>query len=122
MAIGKRDQMIIVKPEQTKNVIRKLGNGKNIHGIPHDNGWIFKINDGPIYTYSRYAEESEKYNDILVIQKDNGPIVIITPQNLMSMIEPGSKALKYVEKGELMQAIHIYNLEKRKKLRPLADH
>jgi hypothetical protein len=114
MIVGKKDDMVAIKPAQTKNVYRKLNNGTNIPGIPFDRGWIFKINEGPIYTYSYFPEATSKYENIVAIQKGDGPIVLLTRGNLMEMLERDSKAMSLAEEGDLEESIRTYNHENRR--------
>jgi len=114
MIIGKKDDMMVIKPEQTKLVLRRLSGGKRISGIPYDKGWIFKTNNGPIYTFSFSPEEIESEDEIIAIQKGEGPIVLFSAPNLVAMIESTSEAYAYAQKGD-RKAIFIYNDENKRR-------
>jgi hypothetical protein len=114
MMVGRGKDVTVVKPQHTKNVYRKLDNGKSITGTPIGNAWIFKINEGPIFVYSYFADLTIKYENIAAIQKGNGPIVLLSRDNLLEMIEPGSDAYTLAKESELEKAIRMYNYEHRK--------
>jgi hypothetical protein len=114
MMVGSGDDMTVVKPEHTKNIYRRLDTGKHIPGTPFDRGWIFKINDGPIFIYSFFADIGIKYENIAAIQKHDGPIVLLTRENLLTMIEPGSDAYALARDSDMEMAIRTYNHKNRK--------
>jgi len=114
MMVGSGEDMTVVKPEHTKNIYRRLDTGKHIPGTPFDKGWIFKINEGPIFIYSFFADTVIKYENIAAIQKHDGPIVLLTRANLLKMIEPGSDAYALAQNSDLEMAIRTYNHKNRK--------
>jgi hypothetical protein len=114
MMVGSGDDMTVVKPEHTKNIYRRLDTGKHIPGTPFDRGWIFKINEGPIFIYSFFADIGIKYENIAAIQKHDGPIVLLTRENLLTMIEPGSDAYALARDSDMEMAIRTYNHKNRK--------
>ncbi|HMG94028.1 MAG TPA: hypothetical protein VK589_28405 [Chryseolinea sp.] len=114
MMVGSGKDMTVVKAEHTKNVYRRLDTGKHIPGIPIDKAWIFKINEGPIFVYSFFSDAELKYENIAAIQKNDGPIVVLSRDNLLTMIEPGSDAYPLAENSELEKAIRKYNRQNSK--------
>jgi hypothetical protein len=103
---GKTKRVFI--PSDTKSIYRTTYAGEKLTGIPADTCWLFMSKAGKINAYSVIAEPGLSY--ISAIQfGDDGPILPFNKQNLLEMVEDNEKAVQYIEKKELINAIKAYN-------------
>lgn len=76
-------------------------------GIANDSCWLF-VTKGKVNTYSVLTEPEPEF--IIAIQKNNGPIVPLTEQNLTAMIEGDAKRTRQlIERNKLQSAVVEYN-------------
>jgi hypothetical protein len=95
-------------PEMTKS-ISTMSNGIKMVGIPSDSCWFFIVEKGRINAYSPLAELKLKY--VTAIQKDNGPILPLTAENLRQMTGvPSGEVEKLIQEKELIKALQKYNM------------
>lgn len=97
-------------PEDTKSCLVHLSSNFGLKfGMPADSCWLFKINVGPISSYSSIP--SADLNDAIAIQKGaEGKIVTLNKENLEEMVSPGDEKLdKLIDKSKFAKAIEYYN-------------
>jgi hypothetical protein len=99
-------------PSETKYISRALSKGRIFTGIPADSCWLFKTVQGAINGYSFLAEPSEKL--VFAIQRGNdGPILPLTKENLLPMVESELKSYDLAQRGKLHEALARYNSQAR---------
>jgi len=106
-----------IYPAQTKYIIRLDGynatSGKYedsvSKGLATDSSWLFKCIDGKINAYTPLAEDEIDDGFLRYIQKDNGPLIEITRENLAEMVKDDEKAAGEAKKGKYAKAIKNYN-------------
>ncbi len=97
-----------IKPIDTKQLNYINGKDELIVGIPNDSSWLFKTETGRINVYSYLPDLYTAY--MVAIQNGNeGPIVVLSKENLRPLISTNSKALELLEKGNLVRVIRFYN-------------
>jgi len=97
-----------VLPWQTKRILVNGPDGSKLVGTPMDGCWAFLMGTGKIRTYSINAE-SDNFVIAYIQKSSEAPIVLLTKENLGSMVSDNEKALKLVEKGKLLKALEVYN-------------
>ena len=107
ITIKTKGEKTTYEPGQTKEISRILPTGMKLTGIPADSCWLFKANTGNINSYSFVAEES--MDNVIAIQKGDGPIVKLTKQNLLAMVGNDPKIQKMIELRKFKKAIQSYN-------------
>jgi hypothetical protein len=106
--VGKKENKIVFKPKDTKEVYRFDPDGNKITGIPNDSCWVFLISIGKINTYSITSEMDKESTDF--IQKgEKGILYSLTKENVLEMVKDNEEALDKAKKGKLLKAISIYN-------------
>jgi hypothetical protein len=81
-------------------------------GIAKDSCWMFKAISGNINAYSMLSQpDGSQFNPytLVAVQKGDGPIVKLTPDNLTQMVEQDDKALDYIKNKKYYKAIKKYN-------------
>lgn len=97
-----------IYPSDTKSIFVKIDATAWLKGIPSDSCWLFKSDEGKINSYSSIPEQGT--NLIVAIQKgENGPIMALNKNNLLSMIADDPRALALAEENRLTHAIVQYN-------------
>ncbi|WP_156522706.1 hypothetical protein [Arachidicoccus ginsenosidimutans] len=97
-------------PADTKEAYIIGDGGIKISGIPsfNDSCWLFKVSEGRINEFAIVPELGTPY--ISAVQKGNGaPILKITKENIMPLVNDNPKALRKAEKDKLNNALDIYN-------------
>jgi len=102
---------------ETLSIERNLAGGgviddKWYKGVAKDSCWMFKVISGPINAYSVLSEEdgSKFMPETLVgIQKGDGPILQVSAENLMPMVEQNADAFGYAKTKNYYEAIKKYN-------------
>jgi len=77
--------------------------------MPTDSCWLFKDIDGKVSAYTPLAEDDVDDGFLRYIQKDKGPLIEITKENLAEMLKDNEKATSQAEKGRFSKAIKTYN-------------
>src|SRR5579863_1801326 len=106
-----------IYPSQTKYVVRfdgydaTLGNYQDsvYEGLAADSCWLFKEIDGKVSAYTPLAEDDVEDGFLRYIQKDKGPLIEISKENLAEMLKDNEKAAGQAEKGKYSKAIKTYN-------------
>jgi len=97
-----------IYPSDTDFIFGKIGADTWLKGVPADSCWLFKCDEGKINSYSFVPEQGT--NLIIAIQKgEDGPILPLTKDNLLSLMADDPKALKLAERNKLTNAIFQYN-------------
>jgi hypothetical protein len=105
---GKKEE-IAFSPSETKSVSRVTMEGVKIPGVPTDSCWLFKTYTGKINVYSFLAELGTAYA-IAIQDGADGVIKPLTKENLLEMVEyDNPKVHELIEKGDLIDAIRLYN-------------
>lgn len=105
---GKKEK-IAFSPSDTKSVSRVTMEGVKIPGIPADSCWLFKTYTGKINVYSFLAELGTAYA-IAIQDGADGTIKPLTKENLLEIVEyDNPKVHELIEKGNLIEAIKLYN-------------
>jgi hypothetical protein len=104
---GKKGNETTVKPTDTKEIYR-MENGEIISGIPHDSCWLFVAKTGKIITYSITSELDMPLIKYMQSRAD-GPILLITKENVLELVKENEKAVRIAENGNLIRAIRVYN-------------
>lgn len=101
---------------QTQSIARYMGTRGSkedwYKGIPVDSCWMFKTMSGSINAYSVFSQpDSFGYiaPPLMAIQKGDGPIVKLTPENLKPMVGQDADALENIQKKDYYKAIKKYN-------------
>jgi hypothetical protein len=95
-------------PANTREIYRITLSGKKLSGLPADSCWLFKSVTGKINAYSYLAEEGYTY--VIAIQDgDDGPILPLTKNNLLAIMDDDPKIFKLIEKKKLLTALEAYN-------------
>ena len=106
---GKKENQIIIKPSETKEIYRMV-RGEKISGKAMDSCWIFSAGFGKINTYSVTSETD--YPLIAYVQKGvDKPILPLTEANVREMVKDNGKALKLADRKKLLKAVEKYNEE-----------
>jgi|SRR5690242_3611803 len=98
-----------IYPNQTKEIIRIDQNSPQLTGFSTDTCWLFKAISGKITCYSPVADDPYIKDLITYIQKENGPILRMTSENLESLLNDNEKALGLLKKKKFERAIAVYN-------------
>lgn len=97
-----------IQPKDTRSLIVGTIEKQRYVAIVGDTCWLFKIADAPINLYSLLPTLDRRF--VVAVQKGAGaPIVALTMESALQMIEEGHPARKYVEKGKLLEAVRTYN-------------
>jgi len=109
--VSRKDSASIKKiyPYQTKEIIRIDQNAPLLSGFSADTCWLFKAISGKITCYSPVADDELIKDFIFYIQKNNGPILKMSPDNLESMLNDNEKALNLFKKKKYERAIVVYD-------------
>lgn len=102
---------------ETLSIERNLAGGGVIEdkwykGVAKDSCWMFKVIAGPINAYSLLGEEDNRKfapGTLVGIQKNDGPIIEITADNLLPMVDNNADALQYIKNKDYYNAIKNYN-------------
>ncbi|MGN8069061.1 hypothetical protein [Mucilaginibacter sp. 22184] len=102
--------------DETLSLERNLAEGevedKWYKGMAKDSCWMFKVISGPINAYSLLSEEDNtKFmpETLVGIQKGDGPILKVSAENLMPMVEQNADAFEYAKTKNYYEAIKKYN-------------
>lgn len=98
-----------IYPYQTKEITRIDQNSPQLTGFSTDTCWLFKAISGKITCYSPVADDDLMKDFIFYIQKNNGPLIKMTPDNLESMLSGNEKALNLFGKKKYERAIAVFN-------------
>jgi hypothetical protein len=98
-----------IYPYQTKALTRDDKNLPQYTGFSADSCWLFKAVTGTITCYSPVADPDLTTGFIRYIQKKNGPLIQMTPDNLEEMLKDNEKALQLFKKKKFDKAIEVYN-------------
>lgn len=105
-----------IVPAETQYIVRLDGynvdrdmDDNQTKGTPADSCWLFKAIDGKISAYSALAENVIDDPFLLYIQKDNGPLIRLTDENLEDMVSTNEKATRQAKKKDYTKAIRTYN-------------
>jgi hypothetical protein len=98
-----------IRPKDTRSlIVGTLDKPKYAAGIPADSCWLFKITNASINLYSLLPKSDSRF--VVAIQKGNdAPILALTAENALAMIEEGHPARKWIAKGKLIDAVKTYN-------------
>ncbi|NHA07237.1 hypothetical protein G7092_25790 [Mucilaginibacter sp. HC2] len=101
---------------QTLSIARNLGGSGSpddwYKGIAKDSCWMFKAISGSINAYSMLSQTDGYGFDpfaIVAVQKGEGPILKLTPENLKPMVGQDADALENIQKKNYYKAIKKYN-------------
>lgn len=98
-----------IYPYQTKELIRIDQNMPQLTGFSADTCWLFKAITGKITCYSPVADDDLIKVFIRYVQKNNGPLIDLNPDNLEGMLHDNEKALSLCKKKKYDRAIAVYN-------------
>jgi hypothetical protein len=98
-----------IYPYQTEALTRNDKNLPQYTGFSADSCWLFKAITGTITCYSPVADAELTTGFIRYIQKKNGAILEMTPDNLEEMLKDNEKALHLFKKKKYDKAIAVYN-------------
>jgi hypothetical protein len=98
-----------IYPYQTKALTRNDKNQPQYTGFSADSCWLFKAITGTITCYSPVADADLTTGFIRYIQKKNGAILEMTPDNLEEMLKDNEEALHLFKKKKYDKAIAVYN-------------
>ncbi|HEY5408132.1 MAG TPA: hypothetical protein VIJ92_13640 [Ginsengibacter sp.] len=112
-SVGKKDTARFkrIYPYQTKSIIRNDRNSVQFSGIATDTCWLFTAVAGAINCYSPVADEDLTKGYIRYIQKNNGPLLEMSADNLREMLQDNDKALNFFIRKKYDKAISKYNKE-----------
>lgn len=98
-----------IKPKDTRSlIVGTLDKQKYTAGIPADSCWLFKITSAPINLYSLLPKSDSRF--VVAVQKgDDAPILALTEENALALIEEGHPARKWIAQGKLIAAVKAYN-------------
>jgi hypothetical protein len=97
-----------IQPKDTKSLIAGTMEKQKYVAIPRDSVWLFKVLSGTINAYSLLPKTDRRF--IVGIQKgDDTPIILLTKENVLMMIEPTRWTGKLIAEGRLVEAIKSYN-------------
>jgi hypothetical protein len=109
ITVKRRNKRIKIYPADTKELFwTQEETGKKVTGVPTDSCWLFKTAEGRINAYSPKAELGNSL--IVAIQKgEDSPIIPITKDILMKMVEGNERAMFYVKVDWFDRAIDEFN-------------
>jgi hypothetical protein len=97
-----------IQPKDTKSLIAGTKEEQKYAAIPRDSIWLFKVVSGAINAYSLLPKTDRRF--IVGVQKgDDAPIIPLTKENVLVMIETSRRARKLVDEGRLVDAVKAYN-------------
>jgi hypothetical protein len=97
-----------ILPEKTKSIVCSRKDGTLLEGIASDSCWLFLAMRGKILGYSPLPEMSA--NQVTAIRQGEGPIVLLTRNNLLQMIgDPSPEVKSLIASHKLVAALKAYN-------------
>jgi len=98
----------VIWPVETIRISNLNNQGQSVIGIPVDSCWIFRVIKGSINGYSLTGAENA--DAIKWIQQgDEGPIIPLNKENLLSIVGTDPRILKLVDRGKFAKAIWQHN-------------
>jgi len=111
--IKKRKETLVLKPGDTKELYRILPSGLKLPGVPADSCWLFRVGKGKINSYSFFAPDDFGY--VMAIQKEGGPILPLTENNLKEMVDYNPAYDRLFRRKHFKRIIETYNYKNKSK-------
>jgi hypothetical protein len=100
-----------IYPAETQLIVRSDYGSPEYEGRAFDTCWLFKAIAGKITGYSPVADVEATARFIRYVQKDNGPMLEMNPENLVLLINDNVDAMELFDRKKYEKAIRKYNKE-----------
>lgn len=100
-----------IYPWQTQLIVRSDYGSPEYEGRAFDTCGLFKAIAGKITGYSPVADVEATARFIRYVQKDNGPMLEMNPENLILLINDNADAMELFDRKKYEKAIRKYNKE-----------
>lgn len=98
----------VIKASETRSISRESSLHEKLEGVANDSCWLFKAVTAKINGYGYLAEKGYIY--VVAIQDGDGtPILPLTKENLLPLVQDDPKAVKLANKNKLQKALEIFN-------------